>query len=229
MPFFAPCSDLGVHLDGYIAVVAGTMVVGASKENPVTGRKADAIMAAYNAAEVALRMIRPGGSSKDITAAIQAVTEDFDCKPVRGWRSAAPLLYAGDSPGGKCTRSPTGFRCQRPFLPSPLARATLTRAASPSPRTAANTHPHFVPSNRAAHTRGASQIEGMLTHQITRNCIDGEKQIIQNPAEAHRKEHKECTFEVNEVYGIDVIATTGEGKSRLSELRTTVFKRTDVK
>lgn len=44
------------------------------------------------------------------------------------------------------------------------------------------------------------KIEGMLTHQITRNCIDGEKQIIQNPGEQHRKEHKECTFEVNEVY-----------------------------
>lgn len=145
--------DLGVHLDGYIAVVAGTFVVGASKENPVTGRKADAIMAAYKASEVALRMIRPGGSSKDVTDAIQAVTADFDCKP----------------------------------------------------------------------------IEGMLTHQIKRNVIDGDKQIIQNPAEQHRKEHKECTFEVNEVYGVDVIATTGDGKTRLSELRTTVFKRTDAK
>jgi len=75
-------SDLGVHLDGYIAVVAGSHVVGATKENPATGRKADVIMAAYNAAEIALRLIRPGGRSKDVTEAIQAVTADFDCRPV---------------------------------------------------------------------------------------------------------------------------------------------------
>lgn len=51
------CSDLGVHLDGYIAPVASTIVVGAAE---VTGPTADVIMAAYTAAEVALRMMRPG-------------------------------------------------------------------------------------------------------------------------------------------------------------------------
>jgi hypothetical protein len=50
-------SDLGCHLDGFIAPVATTMVVGAAE---VTGPKADVIMAAYTAAEVALRMVRPG-------------------------------------------------------------------------------------------------------------------------------------------------------------------------
>ena len=51
--------DLGVHIDGYIAPCATTFIVGGGE---ITGRKADAIMAAYQAAEVALRMMRPGAS-----------------------------------------------------------------------------------------------------------------------------------------------------------------------
>ncbi|CAE7589584.1 EBP1 [Symbiodinium microadriaticum] len=35
----------------------------------------------------------------------------------------------------------------------------------------------------------------------------------------------ECTFEVNEVYAVDVAMTTGEGKPREQDSRTTVFKR----
>ena len=36
-------SDLGVHIDGYVALVATTVVVG---EKEITGRKADALQAA---------------------------------------------------------------------------------------------------------------------------------------------------------------------------------------
>jgi methionine aminopeptidase len=35
----------------------------------------------------------------------------------------------------------------------------------------------------------------------------------------------ECTFEVNEVYAVDVAMTTGEGKPREQDTRTTIFKR----
>lgn len=51
------CSDMGCHIDGFIAVVAHTFVL---QEGPVTGRAADAIAAANTAAEVALRLVRPG-------------------------------------------------------------------------------------------------------------------------------------------------------------------------
>lgn len=40
-------SDLGVHIDGLIALVAHTVVATIEKE--VEGRKADVILAAYNA------------------------------------------------------------------------------------------------------------------------------------------------------------------------------------
>lgn len=51
------CSDMGCHIDGFIALVAHTHVL---QEGPVTGRKADVIAAANTAAEVALRLVRPG-------------------------------------------------------------------------------------------------------------------------------------------------------------------------
>lgn len=48
---------MGCHIDGFIAVVAHTHVL---QEGPVTGRAADVISAANTAAEVALRLVRPG-------------------------------------------------------------------------------------------------------------------------------------------------------------------------
>ena len=51
------CSDMGCHIDGFIAVVAHTHVL---QDGPVTGRAADVIAAANTAAEVALRLLRPG-------------------------------------------------------------------------------------------------------------------------------------------------------------------------
>ncbi|XP_064464227.1 proliferation-associated protein 2G4-like [Ornithodoros turicata] len=143
--------DLGAHIDGFIAVVAHTVVVGASKDNKVTGRKADVVRAAYYAAEAALRLVRPGEENNHVTDIIQKVAESFKCKPV----------------------------------------------------------------------------EGMLSHQLKQYRIDGEKSIIQNPAEAQKKEHEKCEFELHEVYAIDVLVSTGEGKGREMDTRTTVYKRTD--
>ncbi|GBM41829.1 Proliferation-associated protein 2G4 [Araneus ventricosus] len=143
--------DLGAHIDGFVAVVAHTVVVGASKDNKVTGRKADVIHAAHFAAEAALRLVKPAGDNNTVTETIQKVAESFKCKPV----------------------------------------------------------------------------EGMLSHQLKQYRIDGEKSIIQNPTEAQRKEHEKCEFEVHEVYAVDVLISTGEGKGREMDTRTTVFKKTD--
>merc|ERR1711862_445328 len=71
-------------------------------------------------------------------------------------------------------------------------------------------------------------VEGMLSHQLQQNIIDGEKTIIQNPTEAQRKDHKKIEFELHEVYGVDVLITTGDGKAKESELKTTVYKKTDL-
>jgi len=144
--------DLGAHIDGFVAVVAHTIVVGASKENPVTGRKADVITAAHLASEAALRLVKPGGENLAVTDGIQKVAESYKCKP----------------------------------------------------------------------------IEGMLSHQLKQHVIDGEKAIIQNPTEAQRKDHEKCSFEVHEVYAVDILVTTGEGKGREMDARTTVYKKRDT-
>jgi hypothetical protein len=47
--------QLGAHIDGFASITAETIVIGASAENPVTGRRADVIKAAWTAAEVAMR------------------------------------------------------------------------------------------------------------------------------------------------------------------------------
>jgi len=49
--------DMGCHIDGFIAVVAHTHVI---TNGPVTGRAADVLAAANTAAEVAMRLVRPG-------------------------------------------------------------------------------------------------------------------------------------------------------------------------
>lgn len=58
--------DLGAHIDGFIAVAAHTVVVGASADKPVTGRKADVILAAYWASQAALRLLKPETSVSPI-------------------------------------------------------------------------------------------------------------------------------------------------------------------
>lgn len=145
--------DLGCHIDGFIAVAAHTFVVGASKENKATGRKADVILAAYNAAEAALRHLKPGCSNFEITDTIDKIAESYKCKPV----------------------------------------------------------------------------EGMLSYQLEKEIIDGKKHIIQNPSEMQKKEGCEkCEFLVHEVYALDVLVSTGEGKPKEHETRTTVYKKKDL-
>lgn len=77
-------SDLGAQIDGFIAVVAHTIVVGAASESKVTGRKADVILAAHYASQAALRLLKPGNDTYAVTDAVQKVAESFKCKPVEG-------------------------------------------------------------------------------------------------------------------------------------------------
>ncbi|XP_077239330.1 ERBB-3 BINDING PROTEIN 1-like isoform X2 [Tasmannia lanceolata] len=137
--------DIGCHIDGFIAVVAHTHVL---KEGPVTGRAADVIAAANTAAEVALRLVRPGRKNKDVTEAIQKVAAAYDCKIV----------------------------------------------------------------------------EGVLSHQLKQFVIDGNKVILSvtNP----ETKVDDAEFEENEVYAIDIVTSTGEGKPKLlDERQTTIYKR----
>uniref|UniRef100_A0A0L8FRR1 Uncharacterized protein n=1 Tax=Octopus bimaculoides TaxID=37653 RepID=A0A0L8FRR1_OCTBM len=142
----------GAHVDGFIAVVAHTLVIGSSVEKKVKGRKADVCLAAHLASEAALRLVKPGNINYTVTDAIQKVAESFKCKPV----------------------------------------------------------------------------EGMLSHQLKKHVIDGEKAIILNPTDAQRKDHEKCEFEVHDVYAIDILVSTGEGKGKEVDTRTTIYKKKDA-
>jgi len=143
--------DLGAHVDGFIASVAHTVVVGSSPSTKITGRKADILLAAHYASEAALRLMKPGTENQAVTSVVQTIAESYKCKP----------------------------------------------------------------------------IEGMLSHQLKQFEIDGEKSIIQNPNEIQRKEHEKSTFELHEVYAIDVLVSSGEGVAKEMDTRTTVFKKTN--
>lgn len=141
---------LGAHIDGFASIAAETLVVGASAENPVTGRRADAIKAAWHAAEIAMRLVKVGNKNWAVTEAVNKVTAVWGCKAV----------------------------------------------------------------------------EGMLSCQQTQNVIDGKKRIILNPSEQQKKDFEAITFAEDEVWGIDILVSTGEdGKARTEDTKATVYQR----
>jgi len=75
--------DLGVHIDGFIALVAHTVVVSSSSAQ-VTGTSADVILAAYNAINASLRCLKPGNNNYSVTETIAKVAGNFEVTPVEG-------------------------------------------------------------------------------------------------------------------------------------------------
>eukprot|EP01100_Stratorugosa_tubuloviscum_P004873 TRINITY_DN2231_c0_g1_i1.p1 TRINITY_DN2231_c0_g1~~TRINITY_DN2231_c0_g1_i1.p1 ORF type:complete len:440 (-),score=242.25 TRINITY_DN2231_c0_g1_i1:74-1393(-) len=140
--------DLGVHIDGFIATLAHSIIV--SREVltiPISGRRADVICAAHFAAECAHKLMRPGRTNSEVTEAIRLVAQTFHCNP----------------------------------------------------------------------------LEGVLSHEMSRYVIDGQKSIINKETQDQRVE--QFTFRENEVYAVDIVMSTGEGKTHESDVRTTIFKR----
>ncbi|KAG5450604.1 Proliferation-associated protein 2G4 [Clonorchis sinensis] len=144
--------DLGAHIDGYAAVVGHTFVVGSSSDNKVTGRKADVIIAANTAAEVAVRLLRSNYENIKVSEMITKTAADFNCRP----------------------------------------------------------------------------IEGMQSHQMRRMVYDAEKSIVLNPSEEHKKSIEKTSFELNEVWNIDILLSTGSGKPRDHKARTTIYKKNET-
>lgn len=73
--------DLGAHIDGFVGLVAHTVVVG---QKEVTGIKADVILAAYNAIEASLRLMKPGNLNYQVTEVVSKCTEAFKVNAVEG-------------------------------------------------------------------------------------------------------------------------------------------------
>ncbi len=68
-----------------------------------------------------------------------------------------------------------------------------------------------------------SPVEGVLSHRMRRDIVDGTEVIINNPTFDQKVEER--AFQHGDVFGLDVIVSSGEGKPRETELRTTIYKR----
>jgi methionine aminopeptidase len=88
---------LGAHIDGFAGILADTIVV-PEKEGEVSvveGRKADVLMAAWLASEVATRLVKPGNKNFDVTDAVSKIADAFECKPLQGMLSSCAMAYLG--------------------------------------------------------------------------------------------------------------------------------------
>lgn len=66
-------------------------------------------------------------------------------------------------------------------------------------------------------------VQGVKSHQLKKHVIDGARSILS--VETQEEKNETFEFEQNEVYCVDVVMSTGEGKPKESELRSTVYKR----
>jgi len=78
---------LGAHIDGYAATSAETLIVGATEQEPATGRAADTVKAAWTAAEAAMRYLKIGERNFAVTEVVDKVTTIWSCKPVENMLS----------------------------------------------------------------------------------------------------------------------------------------------
>lgn len=93
--------DLGVHIDGYIAMGADTVVVQSEGEGgggaAVEGRAADVIECTEKALEVALRLFRPGRKTSEVPAVLERIAEDYNCSVVEGVMSHQMKRFVADA------------------------------------------------------------------------------------------------------------------------------------
>lgn len=76
---------------------------------------------------------------------------------------------------------------------------------------------------KVAEDFGVSACAGVLSHRMKRFVIDGNKVILLREDTDQKVE--DFSFELNEVYSIDVAMSTGDGKPKEMQSRTTIFKR----
>jgi methionine aminopeptidase len=59
---------------------------------------------------------------------------------------------------------------------------------------------------------GVNAIENMTSHALDKYKIAGEKQIVQNPSDDQKAKLEKFKFENYEVFAIDMLISTGDGK-----------------
>lgn len=73
---------LGTQIDGFPSIIGETVVVGSSSAAPVTGPKADVVVAAWTASEAAIRTFTTKNRNWDVTNIVDQVSKSFGVTPV---------------------------------------------------------------------------------------------------------------------------------------------------
>jgi methionyl aminopeptidase len=77
---------------------------------------------------------------------------------------------------------------------------------------------------RVAEDFGVRVVEGVLTHNMKRYVIDGNKVILNKPSAELKAD--EADIALNEVYALDIVMSSGEGTPKMiDEKETAVYKR----
>ena len=95
-------------------------------------------------------------------------------------------------------------------------------------------------------SHGCKPIQNMASYNIVKDDVEGEKSILQNPIEPNYTKSKDSQnleattgkhvvnpallgekqdIEVGDVWAIDVLASTGEGKVMSTDIKTTLYRR----
>jgi len=157
--------ELGVHIDGFPAIVAYTTLVN-STNKPIKGKRANVIKAVAEASKQIFSTVKLGKTNDDVVRILEKVGKKYKCSL-----------------------------------------------------------PYIIDNSRAP---------GVMSFQMSRYVIDGyndddeefvHKLILNKHHESYDFTQRECDFEENEVYGIDIVFSSGEGLLRESEKENLVMKR----
>jgi len=77
-------------------------------------------------------------------------------------------------------------------------------------------------------SHGCQPLEGMTSFEIAKDVLYGEKTVIINPSEEQKKGVSSFEFQEGEAYVVNVVVTTGEGKSKLADVKTSIFRKTKI-
>jgi len=72
-------------------------------------------------------------------------------------------------------------------------------------------------------TYNINPIEAVLSHNLEKHSIDGTHSIVSKDSYDNKVDKHE--FGLNEVWALNIVVSSGEGKAKESDARTTVFKR----
>ncbi len=140
---------------------------------------------------------------------------DLGCH-IDGWVSAAAHTVVASADPSK----PVEGRAADVIAAARDAFQVALRTIRPG-KSAVEASAHF---EKVADSYGCTMLDGVLTHVQKRFVLDGNKVVLNRPTAENRVE--ECDFEAHEVWAIDILVSTGEGKPKiLDEKQTTVYKR----